>query len=150
MPDIFVWKGRRKKFKLILFWSSVRSSSYWTHRTQWTLLGSEKIPTYPCLVPRRLSSKRARKGRREGDKASVPFPWSLTVHHQSLVSPSPLPCEKRSAWGGGCTYPSSNQIFCPNVGLGEGRQRGVASQKTCYFSGRCWAVNSRCLKLYRG
>ena len=32
---------------------------------------------------------------------SVPFPWSLAVHHQSLVSPSPLPCEKRSAWGGG-------------------------------------------------
>ena len=59
----------------------------------------------PCLVPRRLSLKRARKGRREGDNAlrlpSVPFPWSLAVHHQSLVSRSPLPCEKRSAWGGG-------------------------------------------------
>ena len=92
MPDIFVWKGRRKKFNVLIFWSSVRSSSYWTHRTQWTLLGSEKIPTYP----------------------------------------------------------SSNKIFCLNVGLGEGRERGVVSQKTCYFSGRCWAVNSRCLKLYRG
>ena len=49
-----------------------------------------------CLVPRRLS-RCARKGRREG----VPFPWSLAVYHQSLVSRSPLPCEKRSAWGGG-------------------------------------------------
>ena len=29
---------------------------------------------------------------------SVPFPWSLAVHHQSLVSRSSLlPCEKRSA-----------------------------------------------------
>ena len=92
MPDIFVWKGRRKKFKHILFWSSVRSSSYWTHGAQWTLLGSEKIPTYP----------------------------------------------------------SPNKIFCPNVGLGEGRERGVVSQNTCYFSGRCWAVNLRCLKRYRG
>ena len=51
-----------------------------------------------CLVPRRLS-RCARKGRWEGP--SVPFPWSLAVHHQSLVSRSPLPCEKRSAWGGG-------------------------------------------------
>ena len=32
---------------------------------------------------------------------SVPFPWFLAVHHQTLVSRSPLPCEKRSAWGGG-------------------------------------------------
>ena len=92
MPDIFVWKGLRKKFKHILFWSSVRRSGYWTHRTLWTLLGSQKIPAYR----------------------------------------------------------SPNKIFCSNVGLGEGRQRGVVSQKTCYFSGRCWAVNSRCLKLYRG
>ena len=30
-----------------------------------------------------------------------PFPWFLAVHHQSLVSRSPLPCKKRSAWGGG-------------------------------------------------
>ena len=34
-----------------------------------------------CLVPGRLSLKRARKERREG----VPFPWSLAVHHQSLA-----------------------------------------------------------------
>ena len=92
MPDIFVWKGRRQKFNVLIFWSSVRSSSYWTHGAQWTLLGSEEIPTYP----------------------------------------------------------SPNKIFCSNVGSGEGRERGVVSQKTCYFSGRCWAVNSRCLKLYRG
>ena len=34
---------------------------------------------------------------------SVPFPWSPAVYydHQSLVSGSPLPCEKRNAWGGG-------------------------------------------------
>ena len=35
-----------------------------------------------------LSMKYARKGRREGDNRlrlpSVPFPWSLAVHHQSL------------------------------------------------------------------
>ena len=48
---------------------------------------------YLCLVPRRLS-RYARKGRREGDNRlrlpSVPFPWSLAVYHQSLVSRSPL------------------------------------------------------------
>ena len=36
--------------------------------------------------------KCARKGRREGDNG--PFPCSLAVHHQSLVSRSPLPCAK--------------------------------------------------------
>ena len=29
---------------------------------------------------------------------SVPFPWSVAVHHQSLAWPR----EKRSSWGGGC------------------------------------------------
>ena len=43
---------------------------------------------------------RAKEGGKE--TTSVPFPWSLAVYHQSLVSRSPLPCEKRSAWGGGC------------------------------------------------
>jgi len=57
-----------------------------------------------CLVPRRLSfdeNVRAKEGGKE-TTPSVPFPSSLAVHHQSLVSRSPLPCEKRSAWGGGC------------------------------------------------
>ena len=40
---------------------------------------------------------------RKAGRRHVPFPWSLAVYHQSLVSRSPLPCEKRSAWGGGCT-----------------------------------------------
>ena len=63
---------------------------------------------WDCLVPRRLSENvRAKEGGKEttGETSlrlpSVPFPWSLAVHHQSLVSRSPLPCEKRSAWGGG-------------------------------------------------
>ena len=56
-----------------------------------------------CLVPRRLSfdeKVRAKEGGKEttGETAlrlpSVPFPWSLAVHHQSFVSRSPLPCEK--------------------------------------------------------
>ena len=33
-----------------------------------------------CLVPRRLSL-----GRKAGRRPSVPFPWSLAVHHQSLA-----------------------------------------------------------------
>ena len=41
--------------------------------------------------------------RKAGRSACRLYPsWSLAVHHQSLVSRSPLPCEKRSAWGGGC------------------------------------------------
>ena len=55
-----------------------------------------------------LLMKCARKERREGDNGrnlpSVSFPWPLAVHYQSLVSRSPLPCEKRSAWGGGWTW----------------------------------------------
>ena len=54
--------------------------------------------TRDCLVPRRLSfdeNVRAKEGGKE--TTAVPFPWSLAVHHQSLVSRSPLPCEKRSA-----------------------------------------------------
>ena len=38
---------------------------------------------------------RAKEGGKE--TTSVPFPWSLAVYHQSIVSRSPLACEKRSA-----------------------------------------------------
>ena len=44
---------------------------------------------------------------------SVPFPWSLAVHHQSLAST----CEKRCAWGGSW----SGGIICEIVNsLGQG------------------------------
>ena len=55
--------------------------------------------------------KCAREGRREGA-----FPWSLAVHHQSLVLRSPLPCEKRSAWGGGWTSEGvTTSLFAPSI-----------------------------------
>ena len=59
-----------------------------------------------CLVPRlsllmKMCAQRKAGRRQRARLPSVPFPWSLAVHHQSLVSHSPLPCEKRSAWGGG-------------------------------------------------
>ena len=42
----------------------------------------------PASYPE-VSLRCARKGRREGDNGrglpSVPFPWSLAVHHQSLA-----------------------------------------------------------------
>ena len=51
-----------------------------------------------CLVPRRLSfdeNVRAKEGGKDTTRLlSLPFPWSLAVHHQSLVSRSPLLCEK--------------------------------------------------------
>ena len=61
--------------------------------------------SYPdvSLLMKMCAQRKA--GRRQ--RASVPFPWFLAVHHQSLVSRSPLPCKKRSAWGGGWLY----QIF---------------------------------------
>ena len=85
-----------------VFWNSLRLC--------WRLYRYKTISDR--ALPRTQTSffwwKCARKGRREGDNGrdalrlpSVPFPWSLAVHHQSLVSRSPLPCEKRSAWGGG-------------------------------------------------
>ena len=47
------------------------------------IVNIESNLTRTRLLPRRLSlmMKIARKGRREG----APFPWSLAVHHQSLV-----------------------------------------------------------------
>ena len=55
--------------------------------------------SYPdvSLLMKMCAQRKA--GRRQ--LPSVPFPWSLALHHQSLVSGSPLPREKRSAWGGG-------------------------------------------------
>ena len=44
------------------------------------------IPVSGCLVPRRLSfneNVRPKEGGKE--TTSVPFPWSLTVHHHSLA-----------------------------------------------------------------
>ena len=41
-----------------------------------------------CLVPRRLSfdeNVRAKEGGKETRLPSVPFPWSLAVHHRSLA-----------------------------------------------------------------
>ena len=69
----------------------------------------------PCLVPRRLSfdeNVHAKEGGKEttGETShrllSVPFPWSLAIHHQSLAFRTRLPCENRSAWGGGWPLPS--------------------------------------------
>ena len=75
--------------------------------------------SFSCLVPRRLSfdeNVRAKEGGKEDNgrdfKArlrppSLPFPWSLVVHHQSLVSRSPPPREKLSARGGGWSFSES-------------------------------------------
>ena len=83
-----VWIERSLRLKLKTFgkhqdWSiQIRSKSCF-------LPGWEELLCAVCLVPRRLS--RVRKGRREGDNGrdclpSVPFPWSLAAHHQSLAS----------------------------------------------------------------
>ena len=60
------------------------------------VLAPERKPYWICLVPRRLSlsldeNVRAKEGGKEtkGETSlrlpSVPFPWSLAVHHQSLL-----------------------------------------------------------------
>ena len=57
--------------------------------TSGTLRYYDEMPaSYPdvSLLMKMCAQRKA--GRR-------PFPWSLAVHHQSLVSRSPLPCEKR-------------------------------------------------------
>ena len=61
---------------------------------------------------------------------SVPFPWSLAVHHQSLAST----CEKRCAWGGSC----SGGIICEIVNpLGQGnftlsgKIQGISKTSCC-------------------
>ena len=38
-----------------------------------------------CLVPRRLSLDENVRAKECGKEPSVPFPWSLAVHHQSLA-----------------------------------------------------------------
>ena len=62
------------------------------------LLPSASYPDVSLLM--KMCAQR-KAGRRQ-HLPSVPFPWFLAVHHQSLVSRSPLPCKKRTAWGGGC------------------------------------------------
>ena len=80
---------------LYLTFSTLRSSQN-AHNEMRSRLVSASYPDVSLLM--KLCAQR-KAGRRQ--RASVPFPWSLVVHHQSLVSRSPLPCEKRSAWGGG-------------------------------------------------
>ena len=54
---------------------------------------------YPdvSLLMKMCSQRKAGRRQQASRLPCVPFSWSLAVHHQSLVSRSPLPCEKRSA-----------------------------------------------------
>ena len=56
------------------------------------------IPSNSCLVPRRLSLARRKAGR-------YPSHGPLRL----ITSRSSLPCEKRSAWGGGCSNSGYNK-----------------------------------------
>ena len=83
---LLVWK--REYILPILVWNRVwftRELREYTHvfcyfSSKWIL--RKKAASYPDV-----SLRCARKGRREGDNGrglpSVPFPWSLAVHHQS-------------------------------------------------------------------
>ena len=85
------------------------------------------VSNFAQQLPRTQTSlfwwKCARNGGREGDNGlhlpSVPFPWLLAIHHQSLVSRSPLPCKKRSAWGGGWTNSMQQQACFNGVFLSD-------------------------------
>ena len=70
---------------------------------------------------------------------SVPFPWSLAVHYQSLVSRSPLPCEKRSAWGGG--WPSS-KTGRQHTQPGPPRHGAKKGPVPNFIEKTCWPPNS--------
>ena len=73
--------------------STCWGSTTWLYLT----LGDVVLPLPRTQTSLSMCAQR-KAGRRQ---PSVPFPWSLAVRHQSLVSRSPLPCEKRSGWGGG-------------------------------------------------
>ena len=68
--------------------------------------GSASYPDVSLLMKMCAQRKAGRRQRARLRLPSVPFPWSPAVYydHQSLVPRSPLPCEKRSAWGGGCHW----------------------------------------------
>ena len=81
-------RNKRKQTRLYRVQMTITKFSRALH--MFTALGSG------CGLSRTQTSlsrwKRARKGRREGDNRrdvlrlpSVPFPWSLAVHHQSLA-----------------------------------------------------------------
>ena len=74
-------------------------------RNNYIHLTADNFPPPPASYPDVSLDMRAKEGGKETTGESVPFPWSLAVYHQSLVSRSPLPCEKRSTWGGGCPSP---------------------------------------------
>ena len=71
----------------------------------------------------------ARKGRREGDNGrDVASPAVCTLpmvpcgsSPVTRVSRSPLPCEKRSAWGRGCTTPSWKRNLHVTIGWENSR-----------------------------
>ena len=82
-----------------------------TQKPGWSLQNrhwflKQYLLAFICLVPRRLSldeNVRAKEGGKEttGETSlrppSVPFPWSLAVHHQSLAFRAPLYLEKNEA-----------------------------------------------------
>ena len=62
----------------------------------------EKTSFAICLVPTRLSLKRARKGRREEDNGRDGVSPAVCTLPMVPCGSSPVACEKQSAWRGGC------------------------------------------------
>ena len=101
-PAILTEQDWSKK-GLFILWTSYRGFD--SQRFVLLLFSNLRVgkPPRPASYPDVSLDVRAKEGGKGLRLPSVPFPWSLAVYHQSLVSRSPLPCEKRSAWGGGCT-----------------------------------------------
>ena len=75
-----------------------------------------------CLVPRRLSfdeNVRAKEGGKETTAETIPFPWSLAVHNQSLASRliqrvrkrTKKPSKKGNQGVGDCRFTNILQLF---------------------------------------
>ena len=69
-------------------------ASFWRENEIAVVILQQGLARMSASYPDVSLDVRAKEG---GKETSVPFPWSLAVYHQSLVSRSPLPCEKRSA-----------------------------------------------------
>ena len=89
-------------------------------QTRWIL---QRFYGGGCFVPRLLSLKRARKGRREGDCTLPMVPCGSSPITRFALA-STLPCEKRSARGGGC----GGSIFVPPTRQTSGKFRDFVDQ----------------------
>ena len=85
-----------------------------------------------CLVPRRLSSMCAQRKAGRRQRASVPFPWSLAVHHQSLAFRARLCHAKNEAPEEEAALALCRPWLCPSAGTDPLKISAARKKNLCF------------------